>query len=105
MGSEYEYGYGISYETVETKDEEQFDTDQRTNITTSEFITGDNELTYGELPTESSPKKKNLEMSVFKLADEAQMGGLNSLMMDAYEGKINQNGKLLIALSHLKIRI
>ncbi|EAT36779.1 AAEL011161-PA [Aedes aegypti] len=91
LGSEYEYGYGISYETVETKDEEQFDTDQRTNITTSEFITGDNELTYGELPTESSPKKKNLEMSVFKLADEAQMGGLNSLMMDAYEGKINQN--------------
>lgn len=36
-------------------------------------------------------KKKEPQMGVFKLADEAQMGGLNSLMMDSYEVKTNQS--------------
>lgn len=36
-------------------------------------------------------KKKESQMGVFKLADEAQMGGLNSLMMDSYEVKTNQS--------------
>lgn len=95
LGSEYEYDDGAPYDTVEVKDEEPFDTDQRTNITTGEFITGESKFIYAEPQTESNPKKKNLEMAVFKLADEAQMGGLNSLMMDTYEGKINQNGKIV----------
>nr|XP_029719247.1 uncharacterized protein LOC109404968 [Aedes albopictus]XP_029719248.1 uncharacterized protein LOC109404968 [Aedes albopictus]XP_029719249.1 uncharacterized protein LOC109404968 [Aedes albopictus]XP_029719250.1 uncharacterized protein LOC109404968 [Aedes albopictus] len=95
LGSEYEYDDGAPYDTVEVKDEEPFDTDQRTNITTGEFITGESEFIYAEPQTESNPKKKNLEMAVFKLADEAQMGGLNSLMMDTYEGKINQNDSSL----------
>lgn len=36
-------------------------------------------------------KKKEPQMGVFKLADETQMGGLNSLMMDSYEMKTNQS--------------
>lgn len=35
--------------------------------------------------------KKEPQMGVFKLADEAQMGGLNSLMIDSYEMKANQS--------------
>lgn len=102
LGAEYEYEDGGLYATVETKYEEQLDADQRTNITTSEFIAGDNDFAYDESQTDSNQKKKDLEMGVFKLADEAQMGGLNSLMMDTYEGKINQNDSLTTGYCEVK---
>lgn len=94
FGSEYEFEDGGLYETVETKYEGQLDTDQRTDITTGDSIAGDNNYTYNKSQTVVSQKQKELEMGVFKLADEAQMGGLNSLMTDTYEGKINQNDSL-----------
>ncbi|XP_062559715.1 uncharacterized protein LOC134224404 [Armigeres subalbatus] len=102
LGSEYEFEDGGLYETVETKYEGQLDTDQRTNITTGDFIAGDNNYTYNESQTVVSQKQKDLEMGVFKLADEAQMGGLNSLMTDTYEGKINQNDSLSCDFSEMK---
>lgn len=45
-----------------------------------------------ELQAMPVAKKKEPQMGVFKLADEAQMGGLNSLMIDSYEMKANQSG-------------
>lgn len=44
-----------------------------------------------ESQTKPVSKDKELQMGVFKLADEAQMGSLNSLMMDSYETTTNQN--------------
>lgn len=40
-----------------------------------------------ELQNKPLSKKKEPQMGVFKFADEAQMGSLNSLMMDTYEVK------------------
>lgn len=93
LSSDYEYYDGVLYEPVQPKCEVELETEQRTTVTTSEFITADNDYAYEEPKPESSPNQQELEMGVFKLADEAQMGSLNSLMTDSYDGKTNQNGK------------
>lgn len=91
LGFDYDYYDGVLYETVPPKCEVELETEQRTTVATSEFIPADNESAYDEPKPESRPNQKELEMGVFKLADEAQMGSLNSLMTDSYEGKTNQN--------------
>lgn len=91
-GPDYEYYNGDMYETVvQSKCEVELKTEKRTTITTDEIITADNDYAYDKAQPEPNPNQKELEMGVFKLADEAQMGSLNSLMTDSYEGKTNQS--------------
>lgn len=77
----------VETESLDQGDESTHQPSDPDQLVVSEQLVGSD----GEHQAKPVAKKKELQIGVFKLADEAQMGGLNSLMMDSYEVKTNQS--------------
>lgn len=73
-------------ELTSVKHQECIDDETQHSTNLEQFINPESDLQAGPVTMKKEP-----QMGVFKLADEAQMGSLNSLMMDSYEMKTNQS--------------
>ncbi|XP_058821115.1 transcription factor Sox-11-A [Topomyia yanbarensis] len=90
FGSDVECNDGLVYEAVQVKLEEHDEKDQRTFKPKDELIIPNSEYLYEEPLSIAKATRKDSQMGVFKLAEAAQMGSLNSLMADSYDETANQ---------------
>lgn len=102
-----DYAFGdeqLSCDISWNKPHETLNVEQRTTSSTSnEYITADSDYLSEDQQIHQTVNQKELQIGVFKLADEAQMGGLNSLMTDSYDGKLNQSDLAAGTMDHRDI--